>query len=168
MSNKRIPSKEPKIINTDLVMDLAAEIIRHFEGFSPVVYKCPTGRDTIGYGHALSKEELPKFKGKTITELDGEKLLYQDIKRVHKILVKNIDPDVYVSLSEIQLAALVSFVFNIGESNFKKSTFLKVLNETGNPATAAPELQRWVYSGSKQLPGLIRRRAMEKRLFTRE
>jgi len=40
--------------------------------------------------------------------------------------------------------------------------------KVGYPKKAAEEFDRWVYAKKKKLPGLIRRRAAEKKLFLRK
>lgn len=57
-------------------------------------------------------------------------------------------------------AAYLSFVFNVGIDNFRKSTMLGKLN-AGNHAGACAEFIRWSYAGKQQLQGLVRRRVAE-------
>jgi lysozyme len=60
-------------------------------------------------------------------------------------------------------AAFISFAFNIGAAKFCGSTASRKAR-AGDLAGACAELSRWVYAGGKQLPGLVRRRAAERRL----
>ncbi|MDX8205161.1 lysozyme, partial [Acinetobacter pittii] len=53
---------------------------------------------------------------------------------------------------------------NIGVGAFKKSTLLKKLN-SGDYKGAANQFDVWVNAGGKRLAGLVRRRAIEKKLF---
>jgi len=76
-------------------------------GFSPVIYPCSAGKNTIGYGHVITPDDniIPP-----ITEKQADDLLKQDIKTAENainLLVK-------VSLTQNQFDALVCFVFNIG------------------------------------------------------
>ena len=32
------------------------DLICRFEGFSPIIYKCPAGYPTIGYGHLITEK----------------------------------------------------------------------------------------------------------------
>jgi lysozyme len=73
---------------------------------------------------------------------------------------------VTVALSQNQVDALHSFVFNIGGEAFTRSTLLRLLNQ-GQFESASREFSRWVYSGGVQLPGLVQRRADEEALFNR-
>ena len=63
-----------------------------------------------------------------------------------------------------QFSALVSFVFNVGEGNFQKSTLLRRMQQDRNDL-AAREFLRWIRSGGKIFPGLIARRECEQTLF---
>jgi hypothetical protein len=71
-----------------------------------------------------------------------------------------------VPLNPNQFAALVSFAYNLGAEALRKSTLLRLLNNH-NYAGAAEQFPRWTYAAGKQLPGLVRRRAAERALFTK-
>ena len=72
-------------------------------------------------------------------------------------------------LSYLQFDALVCFVFNIGETNFKSSTALKLLNK-GSYDEVPEQIAAWnkaTVNGEKtELKGLTRRRAAEAAMFT--
>ena len=54
----------------------------------------------------------------------------------------------------------------MGCGNVKTSSLVRRLNEGQNPNTvAAQELPQWNKGGGKVLPGLVRRRAAEVKLF---
>jgi lysozyme len=72
-----------------------------------------------------------------------------------------------VPLNDNQFAALVSFVFNVGETAFAKSSLLKKLN-AGDHAAVPKELMRWVKAAGIQMDGLVRRRLAESDLWTRK
>ena len=132
-------------------------LIKKFEGFSPVPYKCPAGVLTIGYGHVIREGEL--FT--SLHEHQADALLKRDLvnrEQAVKLLVK-------VPLTQGQFDALVSFVYNLGAGALKSSTLLKRLNE-GKYEQAADNFQRWVFVGKKRLAGLERRRGAEWALFT--
>jgi lysozyme len=130
------------------------DIIKKYEGLSLTKYVCPGGVSTIGYGHS-NVENLEK-----ITENDADILLGKDIFRVHQQLKKYVK----VRLNRNQIDALTSFVFNIGETQFSKSTLLKKLN-AGDTKGAAEEFLRWNKAGGNVLKGLIKRRTEERNLF---
>lgn len=72
-----------------------------------------------------------------------------------------------VPLTQGELDAYTSFVFNVGPGAFARSTLLKQLN-AGNRVAACDQLLRWTYAGGQQLPGLITRRKEERALCLRD
>ena len=79
---------------------------------------------------------------------------------------KAVNKLVKVPLNQNQFDALVSFVFNIGETQFASSTLLAKLNNQDYQAVPS-ELNRWVHGSGKKLPGLINRRRDEGDLFSK-
>ncbi|MBR8350263.1 lysozyme [Burkholderia cenocepacia] len=75
-----------------------------------------------------------------------------------------VDRLVKVILTPAKKAALVDFVYNVGEGNFESSTLLKRLN-AGDYQAAADEFPKWNLAHGKVMPGLVRRRARERDLF---
>lgn len=132
------------------------ELIKRFEGLRLQAYM-PTPIDvpTIGYGHTKTAKI-----GMKITEKGAVALLKQDLAWVETAVNKHVK----VTLTQPQYDALCSFVYNLGATNFRRSTLLKRLNE-GNFAAAANELLRWDKQGKQVLRGLTRRREAERELF---
>jgi lysozyme len=60
-------------------------------------------------------------------------------------------------------AAFTSFGYNVGSARFCSSSLARKAN-AGDLRGACLELDRWTYAGTKQLPGLVKRRAAEKAL----
>jgi lysozyme len=133
------------------------DIIRRFEGFSPVVYCCPAGVNTIGYGHALRSDEV--FTN-PITEEDAYMLLRKDVVYAATAVQRFIP----IPLTQSRYDALVSFTFNVGAGALQRSTLRQVLLREEYHA-APPEFRRWVYAGGKKLAGLMRRREAEIAVF---
>ena len=130
----------------------ALGIVGH-EGMKRVAYVDPVGIVTVCAGHTASAK-----LGQVKTESECAELLKQDTlqaERGVKRLVK-------IPLTQNQYDALVSFVFNVGETRFAKSTLLKKIN-ANDCWGAGTEFSRWTYAGSQQLPGLVKRRADERR-----
>lgn len=136
-------------------MTTGKDLIKEFEGCKLKAYLCPAGVPTIGYGHTYGVK-----MGRTITQKDADTLLdvdYADFERKVLALLK-------VKVTDNQLGALVSFAYNLGVGALQKSTLLKLLNG-GDPKSAANEFLKWNKAGGKVLPGLVRRREAEKKLF---
>ena len=72
----------------------------------------------------------------------------------------------YVSgtLTQNQFDALVSFCYNVGQSNLLSSTLLKKLNNKDYKG-ASNEFLKWNKSGGKVLQGLANRRKDEREVF---
>ena len=153
----------------------AISIIKQFEGFSAKPYLCPANVWTIGYGYTLYKNGklLKGAKNKSvanslypngISTVEASKLLEEDIDNIKTEILKLVK----VPLTDNQSDALVSFVYNVGTTNFINSTLLKELNK-GNYDKVPSELKKWVnvtVNGVKKpLQGLINRRNMEADLF---
>lgn len=60
--------------------------------------------------------------------------------------------------------ACVSFAFNAGLGNFQRST-IRMKNNRGEFEQAADAFLKWVKGGGKVLPGLVKRRQDERKLF---
>ena len=130
-------------------------MIRQFEGLRLTVYRCPAGVWTIGYGHTSGI-----VSGMVITKEQAEKLLRQDIA-----MIENIVNAECRNLRQCQFDALVSFVFNVGGGNFRKSTLLKKVKANPDDNSIMDEFLRWVYLNGVVLPGLQKRRLAEMRLY---
>ncbi len=119
------------------------------------------GTLTIGIGHTKAA------KAQVDMSL-GAKLSYKDAKRVLDI---DLDPCeeavnrlVKVELTQGQFNALVSFVYNCGEGNFRKSSILRKLNR-GDYRGARAAFDLYTRSGGEVMRGLVRRRDAEQALW---
>jgi lysozyme len=141
----------------------SVDLIKRFEGWRSNAYVDPaTGGEpiTIGYGHT-SAAGPPKVKlGMKISQEEGEAILRKDLEAVEETVRKAVT----VPLNENQYGALVSFAFNLGGGNFRKSTLLKKVNAK-DWAGAAAEFARWNKAAGKVMKGLTTRRAAEAELF---
>jgi lysozyme len=94
------------------------------------------------------------------TQQQADQRLSEDIDAFAKQVV----PLLKVDVNDNQFAALVSFAYNVGPNNLKKSTLLSLVNQK-NFTAAAEEFIKWNKAQGKVLNGLTRRRETEKRLF---
>jgi GH24 family phage-related lysozyme (muramidase) len=158
-------STDPGSGTPKAISDAGVAFIARFEGFHAHLYDDPAGHCTIGYGHLVHRgrtdgSEPAEFR-RGITETRGRELLKQDAAKA----TAAVTAQVRVPLSQPQLDALVSFTFNVGTGAFGRSTLLERLNQRDLAGVPA-QLARWTKAGGRELPGLVRRRAAEGRLFS--
>lgn len=141
-------------------VDLAADFIEAWEGCRLTAYKCPAGIWTIGVGHTQEVTEHDE-----ITYEQARELLLEDVEEVKRGLV----PFVNVHVTEGQFIALVSLAFNVGVSYVvhKCPKLMRALN-AGDVEQAAHQFLDITKAGGKELPGLVRRRKSEAKLFLGE
>ena len=137
----------------------AKELIKDFEGFREIAYKCPAGIWTIGYGWTHGVKE-----GDTITEEKASELVEQEVIKIAEQVKDVLSEEVFAKLTENQVCALIDFVYNLGLGNFKESTLCKMI-KNGQIMEAGNQFERWVKAGGKVLPGLVKRREAEKELW---
>lgn len=107
-----------------------------------------TGKDLYGQNFRI---------GRSYTQEECDTMFIKRLQDFEKAL----DRAVIVPYSSAwQKAALLSFTYNLGETNLRSSTLLKKLNRKDH-AGACKELVRWVYSGGKFYRGLLNRRKDE-------
>jgi lysozyme len=145
-------------------LDSAATLVAEFEGFKAESYLCPAKVWTIGYGTTQWGD------GRRVTEGEGpidreaaRRLLVNDLRHADRAIADLVT----VPLTHSQRAALLSFIYNVGRGAFARSTMLMHIN-AGRMDAAAGEFTRWNKAGGVVLSGLVRRRAAEAALFTRE
>lgn len=155
----------------DKALYLAAEFVKPFEaspqgGFAAVAYFCPAGKQTVGWGHVIRGNERIQTP---LSEAEAEALLHRDLMKSYEAVINRVE----VPLTDAMVAALISFVFNLGPNALGASVLLKKLN-AGHYRSAADELPRWNKARDpktgqlRALPGLTRRRKAERTLFLSE
>lgn len=132
------------------------DIIRRYEGLRLAAYQDTGGVWTVGYGHTGKDVKA----GVNITEQQAEEFLRLDVASAEKDITRMVS----VPLTENQFSALVSLVFNIGGSNFRKSTMRALINRKWHDE-AADQFPRWVYDNGRKLGGLVKRREEERALY---
>lgn len=131
------------------------DLIKKAEGLRLKAYLCPAKVWTIGYGTTRGVKP-----GQTITEAKAAELLREDVREFEQA----VSDAVTVPITQGQFDALVSLAYNIGAGAFRASTLLRLLNR-GEYAKAAEQFDRWNRGGGRVLPGLVKRRAAERKLF---
>lgn len=142
------------------------DLIKEAEGLRLTAYYCAAGVPTIAWGNTSSVTAKDVGR-KTITQAEAQKLFERDVKQFEAV----VDRYVKVPLTENQRGALVSFVYNLGATNFGKSTLLKRINAKAPlPDIGASWLQ---WNKARQngrlvaLNGLTKRRKAEFDLFVK-
>jgi len=140
----------------------AEAIIKEFEGEKLDAYLDPAGIPTIGYGTIRNPDTGKRIKlGDKIDKATALRWLRVDTAKMRESVKKQVK----VPINVRQLDALTSFVYNVGPTAFAQSTMLRLLNNRTDKRIVAREFDRWVFAKGVKLPGLVRRRKLEKELF---
>jgi lysozyme len=134
------------------------DLVKMFEGCSLVAYWDALGDVwTIGWGHTGGDVH----KGLELTQTEADAFLMMDLATfavsVNRMLGE-------APTTDNQFAALVSLAYNVGADAVMNSTLLR-LHIGGNYLTAAVQFPRWDHAGGKVIPGLLRRRNAEAKLY---
>ena len=133
-------------------------LIKHFEGCKLEAYPDPgTGAAPWTVGWGCTAGVTP---GMTITQEQADEMLQKEVSK----FASQVTGMVTVDLQQCMFDALVSFAYNCGADNLRRSTLLRKVNAY-DFAGAADEFSRWTRGGGKILPGLVRRREAERQLF---
>ena len=130
------------------------DFITDEEGFKNKAYKDSKGLYTIGVGH-LIKESEKHLLTATLSDQEVKELLRSDLRWCSEA----VESSVRVPLTQAQFDALYSLCFNIGETNFRKSTVVRKLNEKDYQG-AADAILMW-----NKPEVLVKRRQRERALF---
>jgi lysozyme len=140
--------------NIMAITESTLDFITNEEGFRNKAYKDSKGLPTIGVGHLIKNSE-PHLLTATLSDQEVKELLKSDLKWCSEA----VETSVRVPLTQKQYDALYSLCFNIGETNFKKSTVVKKINENDLKG-AADAILMW-----NKPDVLIKRRQRERALF---
>ena len=137
-------------------------LIKQFESLKHKPYLCPAKVPTIGYGTTIYPSgKKVSLTDKAITESEAEQYLKHDIESFEKSVLALVKQ----TISQNQFDALVSFTYNLGADNLKKSTLLKKININPNDESIKAEFIKWNKAGGVVLYGLTRRRIAESELY---
>lgn len=136
-------------------------MIKSYEGLKLHAYYCPAGKLTIGYGCTRDVAE-----GMSISEEEADMRLVMDLAETEQRVIDAIGFFTSTCLTDNQISAITSFVFNVGIGHFKASTMLKYIKAL-SLQDAAGEFQRWNQISGQVSVGLLERRASERALFNR-
>lgn len=138
------------------VSEEGVALIKKYEGCRLHAYKAvPTEKYyTIGWGH-YSEWVKPDM---TITQEQADRLLMDDLAKFEQHV--NIYNNKY-HFTQNQFDALVSFAFNVGSITQLTQKGTRTIRQI------SASIPKYVKSGGKVLPGLVRRRIDEQKLFDR-
>lgn len=142
----------------------AVEIVAAFEGLRQMPYPDPGSGGlpiTCGYGSTRDANGKPfVLGGPPLSQVACRALLERDLGEAAAAVARNVT----VALSEPCRAALCSWIYNLGEGNFKKSGLLRLIN-AGELRQAADQFPLWNRAAGHVMNGLVVRRAAERKLF---
>lgn len=139
------------------------ELLTSFEGCVLHAYKAHEAEKfyTIGYGHYGS--DVPA--NMEITQEQAIELLRKDLKEREFFVNREVE----VHLTQNQFDALVSFVYNRGGGNFRKSRLLKEINKENykGASKAFEDPENWCFKkySDDVKRGLLNRRKRERARF---
>lgn len=141
---------------------IALEVIKHFEGchLTSYVLKGETWA-TVGWGCAIPLSKHPM----TITQAQADQMLADTVARKMNCLRHEIPETVLNKLYVGELAGIISFRYNMKDQVWLApacNTRLALVK--GNMTAFWLWMQKWVNGEAGPLPGLKRRRKVEKNL----
>jgi len=136
------------------------ELIKEFEGLGLKAYKCPANIWTVAFGHTSAAGEPKVLPGMMVSRDEAEAILRRDVIQYEN----GVRSQITVSITQGQFDALVSFAYNVGVGAFSKSTLLKKINAEKFDEVPA-EFMKWTKGGGRELPGFVRRRRAEVKLW---
>lgn len=119
---------------------------------------------TIAYGHLVRRApcdgtEPPDFR-RGLSKDQGTVLLTEDMAKVRQVVTSLVQ----VEMNDGQYGALSDFVYNVGSTNFSKSTLLRAVNSK-HIDRVPTQFRRWILANGKELEALKVRREREIALF---
>ncbi|NEQ24850.1 MAG: DUF4231 domain-containing protein [Microcoleus sp. SIO2G3] len=136
------------------------KILKECEGLKLDAYKCPAGVWTIGYGctHGVRP-------GMSITEAQAEDFLRKELAKFEETVERMLG---HIPLNDNQFSALVSLTYNCGPATIEQGSTIRRKLEARDYQGAADGFLLWNKGGGRVLPGLVKRREMERKLFLSE
>lgn len=138
--------------------------VKGIEGYAPYHYYDSVGVKTLGYGmtgNELNGVSVP------LSETSATHYLVNNFNRLYYVPVLNILKSKGVTnMLQREVDAFASFAYNCGVDGFKGSQLLAkyVAGERGE--SIHNEFKKWVHGNGQVLPGLVRRREEEWKIFS--
>lgn len=139
------------------------KMVKYFEGYDPTCTDVLDGHATIGHGELLHFGPCTASDNALLrTPGEASRILRRDLGGFARFVSRR----VRVPINDQMHSALVSFSYNVGKRGLGDSTLLRLLN-SGDYHAAAEQFDLWIHGPYGPLPGLVRRREVEKDLFLR-
>lgn len=152
-----------------------------YEGYRNRPYLCPAHIWTIGYGHVLYQDQiqLPVMRKEGYvgfirkeyplrpehirfwSKAEIDQLFKSDVAAFERGVLRLVPGS---AGHQGRFDALVSFAYNAGLGNLQRSQ-IRMRANRGDIEGAADAFMQWTKAGGKELPGLVKRRADERRMF---
>ena len=127
------------------------DFVKDKEGFREDAYQDSVGVWTIGFGSTKGVK-----KGDKITHEDAEVLLEKELQDFLDYVV-NFEEHTDYDWNNNQIAALTSFIYNLGKGRLKQVT----QNGTRTNGTISKKMRLYNKAGGQVLAGLVKRRNEE-------
>ena len=144
-------------------LELALPLIKRFEGCHKRLpngmiapYICPAGVPTQGWGIVVPSMNVPP-----ITQEMADAILEREVPRY---MADALTASPILAAHPRRLAAITSFVFNLGAPRYRASTLRRRVN-AGDWPGAVEEILKWNRGGGRVLAGLKKRREAEAQLL---
>lgn len=149
--------------HTREAIQITKKLCRQFEGLRLEPYKCPAGIPTIGYGSTKHPNGMKvQMSDQNISEETAELMLGHEVEYFINATAR-LCP-ILLTQPPNKLAAIADFSFNLGVGRLKQSTLRRCINNE-DWEESGDQLLRWVWAAGRKLPGLIKRRQVERSLF---
>lgn len=147
-------------------LDLALEVIKHYEGLRLEPYLCSADVPTIGYGTITYPDgQKVSLSDDKITKRQAESYLAFYVSNTYKQITSFLK-NKNISMREHEICALASFCYNLGMGPLLSPTrSLHRAVVSKDNASIAQAMSLYVCAGGERLKGLERRRHTEITLF---
>lgn len=141
---------------------LLISLIERFEGLYLRPYLCPAGIPTIGLGSI----RYPDGRSVTVSDeaITREQAYEYAWHELEKCIASAIRLSPNLAGDERRLAAISSFIYNLGAGAYRGSTLRKRINASDWEG-AKEQIIKWNKAGGKVLRGLTKRRESEAALL---
>lgn len=145
-----------KIAGSAAALALAVSFIGGWEGSSTKAYKDIVGVWTVCYGETRGVKPTDTYTQAECDAMFGKAIIDYE-RKFDNVVAKETQIPVATKI------AFVSWIYNVGEGNARKSTLVKKVR-LGDLKGACDELLKWNKAGGKVVKGLTNRRVDEREL----